>query len=316
MSVDMVSQVTLQAPAKVNLYLKVLGRRDDGYHLLATLMQKIALCDTIEIRKTGEAGVRLSCPGSALPTDQDNIVYKAASLFFQELDNLLPENGGVAITLNKKIPVAAGLGGGSSDAAAVLCGLDTIFATRCSRAELAAMGERLGADVPLFVYDWPVAWATGIGECLTPAPGLTDGWMLLVNPGFPVSTKWVYENFALTSNEKKINLKNSHCNGEQGESSPIAGAPFQAGDLYNDLERVTIQRYPEIGVLKKQLREAGATGVLMSGSGPTVFGIFMENDLDKAQRCRDQFLKTYRQVYLVRPLATTEAMVEIHSVTG
>ena len=312
----MISQVILQAPAKVNLYLKVLGRRDDGYHLLASQMQKIALCDTIEIRKTDGAGVELCCPGSELPTDQGNIVYKAACLFFQELAKFLPENSGVAITLNKKIPVAAGLGGGSSDAAAVLRGLDTIFATRCSSADLAAMGVRLGADVPLFVYDWPVAWATGIGERLMPATGLTDGWILLVNPGFPVSTKWVYENFALTSNEKKINLKNSHCNNEQGESTPFAGRPFQADELYNDLERVTIQRYPEIGVMKKQLRIAGAAGVLMSGSGPTVFGIFREKDLGRAKRCRDQFLKTYRQVYLVRPLADTEAMMEIHSFSG
>ncbi len=316
MSVQMVSQVTLQAPAKINLYLKVLGRRDDGYHLLASLMQKIALCDTLEIRKTDTAGVELSCPGSDLPTGQGNIVHKAASLFFQEVKSRLPENVGVAITLKKEIPVAAGLGGGSSDAAAVLRGLDAIFSTRCSSVDLAAMAERLGADVPLFVYDWPVAWATGIGECLSPANGLDRGWILLVNPGFPVSTKWVYDNLALTSKEKKINLKNSHCNSEQGGSNPFLRRPFQADDLYNDLEQVTMPRYLEIGVLKNQLRLSGAAGVLMSGSGPTVFGIFREKDLVKAQRCRDQFKKTYRQVYLVRPLEKKEARIEINSFSG
>jgi len=312
----MVSQVTLQAPAKVNLYLKVLGQRDDGYHHLASLMQKIALCDTLVIRKAETNGVELRCPGSKLPTDHGNIVHRAASMFFREFENHLPENAGVAITLKKEIPVAAGLGGGSSDAAAVLRGLDVIFATRCDSADLAAMAERLGADVPLFVYDWPVAWATGIGECLSPANGLDGGWILLVNPGFPVSTKWVYDNLALTSKEKKINLKNSHCNSEQGESNPFLRRPFQADDLYNDLEQVTMQRYPEIGELKKQLRLSGAAGVLMSGSGPTVFGIFREKDLDKAQRCRDQFQKTYRQVYLVRPLAKKEAMIEKKSFSG
>jgi len=299
----MADNLVLTPPAKINLYLKVLGRREDGYHLLATLMQKIDLCDTITLSRTETPGIHLQCPDSSLPENKENIVYRTAELFFEEQGNVLSKTQGVTIVLQKKIPVAAGLGGGSSDAAAVLRGLNRLFHTGCGPDQLAEMGLRLGADVPLFVHDWPVAWATGIGEQLSPARGLDDGWLLLVNPDFPVSTKWVYENLALTAKEKKINLKNSHCNVEQGEAVSSPDRPFLSDDLHNDLEQVTIQKYQEIDRIKKQLLQAGAQGALMSGSGPTVFAIFREQDLDLARQCQGLFLKTYKQVYLVRPLA-------------
>jgi len=299
----MADKLAISAPAKVNLYLKVLGRRADGYHLLATLMQKIDLCDTVTISRSDAPGVRLSCQNSDLPENEENIVYRAAELFCREFPDAVPENTGVAIVLRKKIPIAAGLGGGSSDAAAVLRGMDQLLSTECSTRQLAALGLRLGADVPLFVHDWPVAWATGIGEQLTPARGLEHGWLLLVNPDFPVSTKWVYENLALTAKEKKINLQNSHSNVDQGASNPFLHRPFSPDDLYNDLEQVTVQRFQEIDRIKKQLLQDGAAGALMSGSGPTVFGIFREQDQELARQSLKNFLKAYNQVYLVRPLA-------------
>jgi len=301
----MKESLAIEAPAKVNLYLRIVGRREDGYHLLSSLMQKIALCDTLELVRTQEPGIRLHCSGNDnLPGDEKNIVYRAAELFFCELGNDLAGHPGIRIDLRKKIPVAAGLGGGSSDAAAVLVGLDRMFKTDCGQARLAKMALRLGADVPLFIYKWPAAWATGIGECLSPAEGLKDGWLLLVNPDFPVSTKWVYENFALTAKEKKINLKNSHCNTDYCQSSPFAQRPFHPDDLLNDLEQITALHHREINEIKEQLCQAGATGSLMSGSGPTVFGIFSDDRLDKALLCRDQFLRKYKQVYLVRPLGS------------
>ncbi|MCF6187369.1 MAG: 4-(cytidine 5'-diphospho)-2-C-methyl-D-erythritol kinase, partial [Desulfobulbaceae bacterium] len=202
--------IYIKAPAKINLYLRVIGRRPDGYHLLATLMQKLSLYDRLEIEKTAGCEVNLECPDSDLPVNDENIVLRAALLFHSSLQDRLPDNFGVRIILRKKIPVAAGLGGGSSDAAAMLIGLDRLFRTGCSKQELARLGLQLGADVPFFIYDRPVAWATGIGEELTEAQGLEDGSVLLVNPGFPVSTKWVYENLPLTLKQKDFNLTDTH----------------------------------------------------------------------------------------------------------
>lgn len=292
----------LLAPAKINLYLRVTGRRHDGYHLLATLMQKVSLYDKLLIERVSE-GVTLQCPNSDLPVDGKNIALRAAHLFFSTLRERLPDTYGVRITLEKKIPVAAGLGGGSSDAATVLVGLDKLFRTGCSKPELADMGVQLGADVPFFVYDWPAAWATGIGDELSSAPGLDDVAIIVANPGFPVSTKWVYENLPLTLDEKKINLSNS-----QSDPSDIVSAnPFTLGffyskDLRNDLERVTQASFKEVSIIKDKLRAAGAGGTLMSGSGPTVFGIFSLADHAIAEKGCRQLRNTYKQTFLVAPL--------------
>lgn len=286
--------LTVQAPAKVNLFLKVLGRRDDGYHLLATHMQKISLYDTLELKRA-EPGIRLHCPGSVIPEDRGNLVFRAAELFFDwAAQNEFGSAHGVDITLSKKIPVAAGLGGGSSDAAATLLGLDALFAAECPHEMLAHMGLQLGADVPFFINGSPSVLATGIGEILQPVAPLQGYRVLLVNPGFSVSTRWVYQNFALTESGDSVNLQNS-----QDAVATFLSAGYPQS-LANDLEKVTLKKYPELSRIKTAMLVRGADGVLMSGSGPTVFGIFQ--DQGKAEQAVEAFRQEFRQVFLLDPL--------------
>lgn len=294
--------LAVRAPAKINLFLRVTGRRADGYHTLETLMHKVGLFDLLELRRGGK-GVRLCCGGADLPETADNLVHRAAELFLQaatlRAGRPLP---GVEIALTKNIPIAAGLGGGSSDAAATLKGLNRLFDAGLTEGELAALGLRLGADVPFFVADAPAALAVGIGEILTPVAPLTDCSVLLVNPGFAVSTRWVYQNFALTKNRKATNLKNLQESAVRlnrpGSTVAVKGLP---ASLHNDLESVTIARFPEIGRLKEELLARGAVAALMSGSGPTVFALFP--DRQAAETCRALFARRFTQTFLVHPYA-------------
>jgi 4-diphosphocytidyl-2-C-methyl-D-erythritol kinase len=283
------ASLTVSAPAKINLYLAVLGRRPDGYHDLATQMQKVDLSDTLHLAKI-DRGIRLTCPESILPDDEANIAYRAARLFFAET----AVKGGVAITLEKRIPIAAGLGGGSSDAAAVLKGLRQLYG-EASPELLIRMARQLGADVPFFVEELDAAWATGIGDRLVENPVALPEWIVLVNPGFDVSTKWVYENFALTTRGNPYifgrDLKYPFAS-EAGPGDPLV--------LYNDLESVTMERYGEVAALKDNLLSAGALGALMSGSGPTVFGLFAEKEA--ALNCIGMLSEQYDKVFLTRPL--------------
>lgn len=282
--------IRLKAPAKINLYLAVKGKRADGYHEIESLMQKIDLADQIQLSSGGQ-GIRLTCVGADLPTDEGNLAFRAADAFLRKTGG-----SGVEITLEKKIPVAAGLGGGSSDAAAVLRGLNMLFAGDMSEEELLALAKPLGADVSFFMYDWPAAWATGIGEELTPAESLTNCHLVLVNPGISVSTGWVYKNFALTSGSNTFIL----ARGRRSGDSRSLWRPKMPEDLYNDLEAVTIPHYPEIEQIKNELRHDGAVGVLMSGSGPTVFGLF--TDPDRAGRSYARLGKLYGEtVFYTRP---------------
>ncbi|MCI5150573.1 MAG: 4-(cytidine 5'-diphospho)-2-C-methyl-D-erythritol kinase, partial [Candidatus Electrothrix sp. MAN1_4] len=185
--------IKLRAPAKINLSLKILGKREDGYHELETLMQKISLYDELELCLATEPGVHIHCPDTDLPDDTDNIAVRAAQLFLKETGK---EDQGVHIVLKKNIPIAAGLGGGSSDAAAVLNGLNHLLKNDCSVEQRAELGGRIGSDVPLFIYNFQAAYATGRGEQLIQAPSLTGYRIQLVNPGIPISTKWAYEAFS------------------------------------------------------------------------------------------------------------------------
>ena len=294
--------LSVRAPAKINLFLRVTGRRADGYHTLQTRMQKVGLFDLLEVQRGGE-GVRLHCVGADLPENADNLVHRAASLFLETVAQRRGRTlGGVKISLTKNIPIAAGLGGGSSDAAAALKALNSLFEAGLTAGELAAMGLELGADVPFFLADTPAALAVGIGEILTPVAPLSGCFVLLVNPGFSVSTRWVYQTFALTKEEKTTIFKNFR------ESADPAGQPCLSATveglpaaLENDLETVTITRYPEIGRIKEELLAHGAVAALMSGSGPTVFALF--SDQQAAETCRVLFARRFRQIYLVPPLA-------------
>lgn len=294
--------LSVKAPAKINLFLRVTGRRADGYHTLQTRMQKVGLFDLLEVQRGGE-GVRLHCVGADLPENAENLVHRAASLFLETVAQRRGRTlGGVKISLTKNIPIAAGLGGGSSDAAAALKALNSLFETGLTAGELAAMGLELGADVPFFLADTPAALAVGIGEILTPVAPLSGCFVLLVNPGFSVSTRWVYQTFALTKEEKTTIFKNFRESADPavrlGLSVTVKGLPAA---LENDLETVTITRYPEIGRIKEELLAHGAVAALMSGSGPTVFALF--SDQQAAETCRVLFARRFRQIYLVPPLA-------------
>ena len=246
------------SPAKINLHLTVLRKREDGYHDLATLMQRISLYDEMTFAAL-PSGITIHCPDSDLPEDEGNIVYRAAQAYFSYIEY----NQGIAITIRKNIPLAAGLGGGSSNAATTLVTLNEMTGARCRPAELMKIGKTLGADVPFFVFG-KTAWATGIGDCLRAAENIPSRWFLLVNPGFPVSTKMVYESLNLRLTKDRINYSIP--------AFKIAGENSEG--LRNDLEEVTMARYPLLQEIRQRLLQSGASGALMSGSGPTLFGIF------------------------------------------
>jgi 4-diphosphocytidyl-2-C-methyl-D-erythritol kinase len=253
------------APAKINLCLHVLGKRPDGYHELAMIMQRISLSDRLEISLVERPGVRVFCEGVVLPPGGENIAARAA----RRLLELASERRGVEIVIDKRIPVAAGLGGGSSDAATVLMGLNEMLGLGLSRQALMTEGVGLGADVPFFVFR-DAAWATGIGDVLEKIDGLPPVWYVLVNPGVAVSTAWVFQNLGLTSVWGVARLP--RFSGTAEGLVPL---------LHNDLERVTVSRYPVVQGIKDRLAACGAVGSLMSGSGPTVFGIFERQDAAK-----------------------------------
>lgn len=275
------------APAKINLCLHVLGKRSDGYHMLAMAMQRVDLCDRIEIELGEGSGVAVSCGGVELAQGEENIAARAARMVLDEAGR----ECAVRISIDKRIPVAAGLGGGSSDAATVLMALDGMLGLELGARRLMELGLRLGADVPFFVFGQP-AWATGIGECLEPLPHLPSLAYLLVHPGFAVSTAWVYQSLRLTISDELANVPRFSA------MSPEA----LIGQLHNDLERVTIEAYPEIDLVKQKLLESGARGALMSGSGATVFGVF--DDYDLAVSAGEELTMRYGwRTFPVRPLA-------------
>ena len=283
--------ITLRAPAKINLFLKVMKRRPDGYHEIISLMQKIELFDILKLSKEGET-IRLSCPDSDLPDNEDNLVYRAAKAFVAATG----DKTGIRIVLEKRIPVAAGLGGGSSDAAAVLKGLNILLKAGVNLGELARIARPLGADVPFFIQDYSAAIATGIGDRLEEFEPLTGLWLLLVNPGFGLSTKWVYENFPLTTGVNPYILARVR----KMQENLLESIPSLFIEFGNDLEVVSINRFPEIGNMKNELEQAGAVATLMSGSGPTVFGLFPVEE--EARRSFLQLSKKYgKNVFLVRP---------------
>ncbi|MBI9084782.1 MAG: 4-(cytidine 5'-diphospho)-2-C-methyl-D-erythritol kinase [Desulfobacterales bacterium] len=252
----------LLSPAKINLFLRVLGRRSDGYHELETLMACIGLFDTV-LLTVGDGPVTVCCRHPLVPENETNLAVKAARLFFRHHGH----QGGVHIEIDKQIPVGAGLGGGSSNAATVLKGLNRHFGSPFSDSSLAEMALTLGADVPFFIFGRP-ALATGIGERLDPYPHLTRLPLVILYPGFAVSTATVYKNLnlGLTKDEN------------QPKYFPLISGFIIESHLFNDLEAVTLQRHPEIAAAKTALVKNGALGALMSGSGSSVFGVFADTD--------------------------------------
>lgn len=246
-------------PAKINLWLEVTGKRPDGYHDISSLMLPVTVFDRIGIEvEAGEGPVSLECSEPEIPHDAQNLAWRAADLFREATGN----RSGVRMRLDKAIPSGAGLGGGSSDAAGVLVSLNEHFGKPLSGGELERLALRLGADVPFFLYRRP-ALATGVGEKLEFAGEVPGYPLVLIKPPLSVPTAWVYQSLKLTRGGSQITLRNF-------SADPWRLAEF----VQNDLEPVTASRHPVVSDLKRWLLERGAPAAAMSGSGPTVFGIF------------------------------------------
>ncbi len=253
--------------AKLNLLLKVLRKRSDGYHDIVTVMQPISIYDEIFMDVSDGNGIFIECDNKNIPLDKANIAFKAAEAFLEKTGFTKR----VYIKIKKNIPVAAGLGGGSSNAASVLIGLNELLSTELSQDDLMSIGAGLGSDVPFFIFGGSVI-ATGRGEKLEKIE-LPNFWYVIINSGFPVSTAWAYENLDLTKKQENINIPFLKKRLEDFSIEDI---------LENDLENVTVKKYPDIESIKTFLRNLGAKGAMMSGSGPTVFGIFKDEGTAKS----------------------------------
>lgn len=279
--------ISLKALAKINLGLDVVRRREDGYHEVRMIMQTIHLYDKLDIQKTKEEGITIASNLSYVPTNENNLVYKAGKLLMDEFD--IKE--GVSVDLQKRIPVAAGMAGGSSDAAAMLYGMNELFGLGLSRQQLMDRGVKIGADVPYCLMRG-TALAEGIGERLTSLPPMVKCPVLIAKPQISVSTKFVYENLKLNEETVHPDIDQLVTDIENKDLHAIAG------HMGNVLESVTIPEYPIIAEIKEQMLQSGAINSMMSGSGPTVFGLFEDEEV--AKKAYDDMVKSglAKQIYL------------------
>lgn len=280
-------KISLKALAKINLGLDVVRRREDGYHEVRMVMQTIHLFDRVNIEKTSEPGIKIKTNLSYLPVNENNLIYKAGRLLMEEFDI----REGVSVDLDKRIPVAAGMAGGSTDAAAMLYGMNKMFGLGLSMQELKDRGVKIGADVPYCLMRG-TALAEGIGEKLKSLPPMIKCPVLIAKPQISVSTKFVYENLKLDENSNHPDINQLI---KDIKAKDLQGVCDHMGNI---LETVTIPNYPIIAEIKKNMIENGATGAMMSGSGPTVFGLF--DDAEKAKQAYKAMKKSglSRQTYL------------------
>jgi 4-diphosphocytidyl-2-C-methyl-D-erythritol kinase len=278
------ASIIAEAPAKINLGLRVLGKRPDGYHNLVSLMVPVSLRDELRF-ELNPREIELNCPNSDLPTNEENLVYRAARLILDKCG----WDGGVRIELNKNIPEGAGLGGGSSDGAATLLAVNQLLGSPVDHADLHRLAARLGADVPFFLLGrWAVA--ERIGDLLSPVENVPTLWTVLIYPNFQVSTRWAYENLTLTRrpNGSKFNILGDTYAGEMTASHQklLDGEGFTLEDilplLVNDFEPLVFGHYPHLHDLKNALLAAGAKAVPMTGSGPTLVGLFRSEEEARA----------------------------------
>lgn len=280
----------LQAFAKINLGLDVLGKREDGYHEVRMIMQTIRMYDQLDMRKSVEPGIHLTTNKKYIPVDENNLVWRAAKLMMDTCGIM----EGVSIHLHKVIPVAAGMAGGSSDAAATLVGMNRLFHCGLSKEKLMELGVQIGADVPYCVLRG-TALAEGIGEKLTVLPPMPDCWILIGKPGISVSTKYVYTTLDLNTDTVHPDIDGMK---KALEDRNLYGITERMGNVLQD---VTIPAYPEVERIKEQMKTLGAVNAMMSGSGPTVFGIF-DNE-EKAQEACQKLRESgsCQQVFLTIP---------------
>ncbi len=267
----------INAPAKINIGLDVLRRREDGYHEVRMIMQSIRLFDRLTLTKSSKSGIRLTTNLSFLPTGEDNLVYRSAQMLMDEYKI----HCGLDIELSKRIPVAAGMAGGSTDAASCMLAMNDLFDLGLKKKDLMARGVKLGADIPYCILKG-TALSEGIGEKLSPLPKMPSCYILIAKPNIHVSTKYVYTNLVLDEHTIHPDIDRMISAMAHRDLADLCG------HLGNVLETVTIPAHPEIHSIKQCMMENGALGSLMSGSGPTVFGIF--DDRDKAtyakEKCR------------------------------
>lgn len=283
--------ITRKAYAKINLGLDVIRRREDGYHDVKMIMQSVDLYDILRFTKREEAGIIVTTDKEELPGDENNLIYKAAKL----LTDIFRIGQGVSISLEKRIPMAAGMAGGSTDAAAVFHGMNELFSLGLSLEKMCALAVKIGADVPYCIRGG-TALAEGIGEKLSDLPGMPDCFLLIAKPDIDVSTKYVYENL-------HAERLGSHPDID-GLIEAIRGKdlPGIASRIENVLETVTVKRHPEVESIKHFMKAHGALNALMSGSGPTVFGIFdtREHALEAQEELEKE--KLAKQVFVTVPV--------------
>lgn len=265
----------INAPAKINIGLDVLRRREDGYHEVKMIMQSIRLFDRLTLTKSDKPGIRLSTNLRFLPVNEDNLVYRSARMLMDEFHL----DGGLDIQLDKRIPVAAGMAGGSTDAASCMLAINDLYELGLSKSQLMKRGVRLGADIPYCVLKG-TALSEGIGEKISTIPKMPDCYILIAKPGIHVSTKFVYTNLVLDENTVHPDIDRMIAAMRNRDLADLCE------HLGNVLETVTIPAHPEIAAIKKCMMDNGAMGSLMSGSGPTVFGIY--DDLDKAKAAKEK----------------------------
>ncbi len=280
------NEIRVRSYAKINLSLDVLGKLPTGYHEVKMVMQTVSLYDSVILTKR-EENVTLETTLHFLPTNSDNLAYAAAEAFFKETG----VKGGCHIFLDKHIPVGAGLAGGSGNAAAVLIGLNRLYETRLSKTRLCSIGKSLGADVPYCIMGG-TRLAEGIGEKLSPLPPLPPCYIVLVKPQFSISTAWAYEN--IDSCENIVHPDTDALIKALSEGNLLG----VCSHLGNVLEDVSVARYPLLSEIKTELRDFGALGAQMSGSGPTVFGIF--DDEEKAAAAKAFLRGKYKTAYVCR----------------
>lgn len=281
-------KVTYDAAAKINLMLDILARLDNGYHSLFMLMQSVGLYDTVSVGETGDGKITITCDTDGVPCDKKNIAWKAAEEFFNATG---VKNAGIAIDIQKRIPFAAGMAGGSADGAAVIAALNDIYETKLSPQELCAIGVKVGADVP-FCLTGGTCLAQNVGEILSPLPALGDCWIVLAKPDRGVSTKEAYDAFDNAQSVRHLDT---------------CGMLYAAskGDLYEICKRTKnvfeqIIEVPERVPIKSVMNRYGAVSACMSGSGPTVYGIF--DDESKALAAAESLKSVVKNIYITRPV--------------
>ncbi|NET32311.1 MAG: 4-(cytidine 5'-diphospho)-2-C-methyl-D-erythritol kinase [Cyanothece sp. SIO1E1] len=284
---------SLLAKAKINLYLEIIGDRPDGYHELSMVMQSVSLADQIDLRSSGSDAIRVRCNHPDVPTDETNLAYRAVLLMAKQFPEAFVKHGGVDIAIEKHIPVGAGLAGGSTNAAAVLVGIDLMWQLGLTQPELQELGAKLGSDVPFCVVGG-TAIATGRGEKISPLPDLDTLYVVLAKyRSLSVSTPWAYQTYRQKFGESYVSDADSlEARRQRVHSGPMVAAishrdgPEIGRWLHNDLEKVVLPAYPQVGQVLETLQNLNGLGAMMSGSGPTVFGL--ASSQTQAEQMRDQ----------------------------